>query len=140
VAGVSFVYTPRQPTAGVLHEVGRRHLRTFLALVAGRTDGAGVPGFVAPELPGLPLRTARAVPVQEPRRLSVMWRAPNGRACGASGRSRHYVAIPPILAVEVVVLDRDGRDSRHRVGDRLPERPELPELTPAVSDFCERLD
>jgi hypothetical protein len=33
---VSFVHTPRQPTAGVLNEVVRRHLRTFLARVAER--------------------------------------------------------------------------------------------------------
>lgn len=47
---MSFVYTQRQPAAGVLHDVVRRHLRTFLALVAARTDGASVPGFVAKEL------------------------------------------------------------------------------------------
>ena len=47
---MSFVYTPRQPTAGLLYEVVRSHLRTFLATVAERTDGAGVPGFVAKEL------------------------------------------------------------------------------------------
>lgn len=40
---------------------------------------------------------------------------------------------------EVVVLDREGRDSRHRVGERLPERQELPELTPEVADFFEQL-
>ncbi len=42
-------YVPRAPTAGVLHDVVRRHLTTFLATVAARTDGAGVPGFVARE-------------------------------------------------------------------------------------------
>ena len=42
-------YVPRAPTAGVLHDVVRRHLTTFLDTVAARTDGAGVPGFVATE-------------------------------------------------------------------------------------------
>jgi hypothetical protein len=33
----------------VLHDVVRRHLKTFLAMATARTDGAGVPGFVATE-------------------------------------------------------------------------------------------
>lgn len=40
---------------------------------------------------------------------------------------------------EVVVVDRDGRDSRHSVGERLPGRPELPDLGPAVADFFAQL-
>jgi hypothetical protein len=46
---VAVPYVARAPTAGVLHDVVRRHLTTFLATVAARTDGAGVPGFVARE-------------------------------------------------------------------------------------------
>ena len=46
---MAFVYTPRAPTAGVLYEVVRGHLDAFLATVAARTDGAGVPAFVARE-------------------------------------------------------------------------------------------
>jgi len=41
---------------------------------------------------------------------------------------------------EVVVVHRDGRDSRHRVGEYLPARPELPGLMPAVADFFAQLD
>ena len=48
-AGVAAAYTPRTPTTGVLYDVVRGHLHTFLATVADRTDGAGVPGFVARE-------------------------------------------------------------------------------------------
>jgi len=46
---VAFVYTPRAPTAGVLYEVVRGHLTAFLATVAARTDGAGLPAFVTKE-------------------------------------------------------------------------------------------
>jgi hypothetical protein len=46
---VAFVYTPRAPTAGVLYEVVRGHLAAFLATVAARTDGAGLPAFVTKE-------------------------------------------------------------------------------------------
>jgi hypothetical protein len=49
---VAVPYVPRAPTAGVLHDVVRRHLTTFLATVTARTDGAGVPGFIERELRG----------------------------------------------------------------------------------------
>ena len=41
---------------------------------------------------------------------------------------------------EVVVLERDGSDSRHRPGEHLPPRAELPDLAPAVADFFAQLD
>jgi hypothetical protein len=43
------VYAPRSPTTGVLYGVVRSHLTDFLATVAARTDGAGVPSFVTAE-------------------------------------------------------------------------------------------
>jgi hypothetical protein len=46
---VAVVYTPRTPTASVLYEVVRGHLAAFLATVAARTDGAGLPAFVTKE-------------------------------------------------------------------------------------------
>jgi len=46
---VVFTYTPRTPATSVLYDVVRRHLATFLDTVADRSEGAGVPGFVARE-------------------------------------------------------------------------------------------
>jgi hypothetical protein len=43
------VYVPRSPTTGVLYGVIRAHLTDFLATVAARTDGVGLPAFVTAE-------------------------------------------------------------------------------------------
>ena len=43
------VYVPRSPTTGVLYGVVRAHLADFLATVAARTDGNGLPAFVTAE-------------------------------------------------------------------------------------------
>jgi len=43
------VYVPRSPTTGVLYGVVRTHLAEFLATVAARTDGSGLPPFVTAE-------------------------------------------------------------------------------------------
>ena len=37
------VYVPRSPTTGVLYGVVRTHLPDFLAIVAARPDGVGLP-------------------------------------------------------------------------------------------------
>jgi outer membrane receptor protein involved in Fe transport len=54
---VAGVYVPRSPTAGVLHAVVRAHLSAFIATIAARTEGSGLPPFVAAEFnlpnPGL---------------------------------------------------------------------------------------
>jgi len=42
-------YRPRAPEQGVLHTIVRTHLEAFLREVAGRADGAGLPGFVEDE-------------------------------------------------------------------------------------------
>ena len=42
-------YTPRDPTADVLHRVVRERLLTFLAEAAHLSDGDGVPRFVEEE-------------------------------------------------------------------------------------------
>jgi hypothetical protein len=90
---VAVPYVPRAPAAGVLHDVVRRHLTTFLATVAARTDGAGVPGFVATEFRRFHAHDAcfdlhadvtiaawdRALNVDPPRARSAA-RPPRGRA------------------------------------------------------------
>jgi len=43
------VYVPRSPTTGVLYGVVRAHLTDFLAAVAARTEGNGLPSFVTAE-------------------------------------------------------------------------------------------
>ena len=43
------VYVPRSPMTGVLYGVVRTHLADFLAAVDARTDGSGLPPFVAAE-------------------------------------------------------------------------------------------
>jgi Uma2 family endonuclease len=48
-----------------------------------------------------------------------------------------WIVLPPER--EVVVLDRDGHDTRHGRGARLPVRAELPDLAPAVDDFFAQL-
>ena len=42
-------YTPRVADGTVLHGVVRDHLETFLATVAARSDGVGLPAFVERE-------------------------------------------------------------------------------------------
>ena len=42
-------YRPRQPPAGVLHQVVREHLETFLTQAADLRDGEGLSGFVEQE-------------------------------------------------------------------------------------------
>ena len=49
VALPSTTYEPRQPAAGVLHQVLRDHFETFRAQAAGLRDGEGLPGFVEQE-------------------------------------------------------------------------------------------
>jgi hypothetical protein len=46
-----FTYEPRQPTSGVLHQVVRLHLETFLQHAAAGRDG--LPGFIEKEFRGL---------------------------------------------------------------------------------------
>ena len=40
-------YQPRAAEMGVLHTVVREHLETFLREAADRSEGAGVPHFIA---------------------------------------------------------------------------------------------
>ena len=42
-------YEPRRPATGVLHQVVRDHLETFLAQAADLRDGEGLPSFVVQE-------------------------------------------------------------------------------------------
>lgn len=45
----STTYEPRQPAAGVLHQVVRDHFETFRAQAADLRNGEGLPGFVEQE-------------------------------------------------------------------------------------------
>jgi hypothetical protein len=49
VSSMAGVYVRRSPTSGVLYRVIRTHLTDFLANVAARTDGSGLPAFVTAE-------------------------------------------------------------------------------------------
>jgi Uma2 family endonuclease len=49
-----------------------------------------------------------------------------------------WIVLPAERAV--VALGIDGRDERHRTGDRLSEHPALPDLTPEVSELFWQLD
>ena len=43
-------YEPRQPSSGILHQVVKLHLETFLEEAGGGLDGAGLPRFIEKEL------------------------------------------------------------------------------------------
>ena len=49
MASPSTTYQPRQPAAGVLHQVVREHFETFLTQAADLRDGEGLPSFVEQE-------------------------------------------------------------------------------------------
>ena len=52
VASPSTTYVPRQPAAGVLHQVVRDHFETFLAQAGDLRDGEGLSSFVEQEFRG----------------------------------------------------------------------------------------
>src|SRR5262249_40430524 len=94
---VAAVYTPRSPTTGVLYGVVRGHLADFLATVAARTGGDGLPSFVVGGVrkflrcgvlaDGFARCRCGGWALDGAWFLPELWRAAHGRAGSAPGRS-----------------------------------------------------